>query len=80
MTSMKLAIQSLGSFILTMLLCGQVFSQGSCFPEKNENRLVYDEANLLSADEVNNLEDSLRALAQSTGNQIVIVIVEDLCD
>jgi uncharacterized protein len=80
MTSMKLAIQSLGSFILTIFLCGQVFSQGSCFPEKNENRLVYDEAHLLSADEVSNIEDSLRALAQSTGNQIVIVIVEDLCD
>lgn len=77
---MKLAIQSLSSFILVMLLCGKLFSQSSCFPERNEERLVYDEANLLTTDQIYSLEDSLHSLARTTGNQIVIVIVEDLCD
>jgi len=50
-----------------------------CFPQK-ENKLVYDEANVLSPEEESNLETRLAAFADSTSNQITLVIVADLCD
>jgi uncharacterized protein len=49
-----------------------------CFPKK-ENKLVYDEANVLSPEEESNLEKRLVAFADSTSNQITVVIVVDLC-
>jgi uncharacterized protein len=49
-----------------------------CFPRK-QNKLVYDEANILSADEETLLEKTLVSFADSTSNQITLVIVPDLC-
>jgi uncharacterized protein len=49
-----------------------------CFPRK-ENKLVYDEANLLSADDEMLLEQMLDDFSDSTSNQITVVIVPDLC-
>jgi len=76
---MKLVIQSLGNLILLLLLQSNVAAQDFCFPKKNDNKLVYNDANLLTAEECEILEDSLKNLAASTGNQIVVVMVEDLC-
>jgi uncharacterized protein len=49
-----------------------------CFPKK-ENKLVYDAANLLNEGEESMLEVMLVAFADSTSNQITVVIVPDLC-
>jgi len=49
-----------------------------CFPQK-QNKLVYDEANVLSPEEESNLENRLVGFADSTSNQITLVIVADLC-
>jgi len=78
---MKLAIQSAVKFFLVVVFLG-LFSKleaQDCFPQKDESRLVYDGAGMLAANEVQLLEDSLQNLARTTGTQIVVVIVEDLC-
>ena len=49
-----------------------------CFPQK-QNKLVYDEANVLSPEEESNLENRLVGFADSTSNQITLAIVADLC-
>jgi uncharacterized protein len=49
-----------------------------CFPAK-ENKLVYDDANVLTAEEESLLERRLASFADSTTNQITLVIVSDLC-
>jgi uncharacterized protein len=49
-----------------------------CFPKK-ENKLVYDDANLLSDGEESMLESMLVSFADSTSNQITVVLVPDLC-
>lgn len=49
-----------------------------CFPEK-QLRLVYDNTGTLSADEVAQLEQRLLAFDNSTSNQIVVVVIADLC-
>jgi uncharacterized protein len=49
-----------------------------CFPKK-ENKLVYDVANLLNDGEESMLETMLVSFADSTSNQITVVIVPDLC-
>ena len=58
---------------ITAQLAGQ-----ECFPKK-ENKLVYDVADLLSAQEEALFEKTLVAFADSTSNQIAVVIVPDLC-
>ncbi len=50
-----------------------------CFPSKNNERLLYDVANLLSSTEQIALENKLDQFAASTSNQIAVVIVSDLC-
>ena len=78
---MKLAIQSAVKFILVVVFLG-LFSNiqaQDCFPQKDDRRLVYDGAGMLAANEIQLLEDSLQNLARTTGTQIVVVIVEDLC-
>lgn len=50
-----------------------------CFPAKDDRKLVYDEAQVLSASENQALETKLQGFATSTSNQIVVVIVPDLC-
>ncbi|MFM7728072.1 MAG: TPM domain-containing protein, partial [Flavobacteriales bacterium] len=49
-----------------------------CFPKK-ENKLVYDVADVLSSGEERELEQHIIRIADSTSNQITIVIVPDLC-
>lgn len=78
---MKLAIQSAVKFFLVVVFLG-LYSNAQaqdCFPQKDDRRLVYDGAGMLAANEVQLLEDSLQNLARTTGTQIVVVIVEDLC-
>lgn len=50
-----------------------------CFPKKNENQLVYDLSDLLNSEEEVQLESSLQEFAKSSSNQIVVVIVDDIC-
>lgn len=50
-----------------------------CFPAKNELRLVYDAANVLEDAAEAALEHKLDTFALNTGNQIVVVVVPDLC-
>jgi len=74
------------SFKLTSLAallfgCNIMFAQlagQECFPKK-ENKLVYDAANMLTSEEETSLENRLVAFADSSSNQITVVIVSDLC-
>jgi uncharacterized protein len=66
-------------FVAALLVFGAQASAQDCFPAKDDRRLVYDGAGMLAANEVQMLEDSLQNLARTTGTQIVVVIVEDLC-
>ena len=50
-----------------------------CFPIKNNNKLVYDAANIIDDASEAALEHKLDTFALRTGNQIVVVIVPDLC-
>jgi uncharacterized protein len=64
-----------------LLLSAQLFAQlagQECFPTK-KNKLVYDAADVLSSEEESILETRLVAFADSTSNQITVVIVPDLC-
>ncbi len=78
---MKLAIQSAVKFFLVVVFLGLYSNTQAqdCFPQKDDRRLVYDGAGMLAANEIQLLEDSLQNLARTTGTQIVVVIVEDLC-
>jgi uncharacterized protein len=58
---------------ITAQLAGQ-----ECFPKK-ESKLVYDVADLLTSKEEAIVEKTLVAFADSTSNQITVVIVPDLC-
>lgn len=70
-------------FISTLILAwwvGQVYAQlPECVPPKDEARLVYDMANMLQPQEVQQLEQNLQSFAQKTSNQIVILTLPDLC-
>jgi uncharacterized protein len=65
-----------------LLLFSVLFSYGqNGIPERpNPPRLVNDLAGILSAQEVNTLENKLVAFNDSTGTQIVVVTVNDLGD
>lgn len=63
----------LSSFHGAAQLAGQ-----ECFPKK-ENKLVYDVAEILSEGDESILELKLKSFADSTSNQISVVIVPDLC-
>ena len=79
---MRYTIFRLVAVIAFLLAAAQSDAQlagQECFPQK-ENKLVYDEANVLSPEEESNLETRLAAFADSTSNQITLVIVADLCD
>jgi uncharacterized protein len=75
---------TLGTLLL-LLFCafttapvfGQLAGQ-ECFPRK-ENKLVYDVAEVLTSNDERDLEQLLVGIADSTSNQITIVIVPDLC-
>jgi uncharacterized protein len=75
-------------FLLVLLVCllqaSASFAQNvkagqECFPKKDDNRLVYDEAQLLTPVQRAQLESKLDQFALATSNQIVVVIVPDLC-
>jgi uncharacterized protein len=79
---MKFQMHSVAKFLLVVFLAlfaTQTHAQEDCFPAKNENQLVYDQSHLLSTSQVSQLENELDSLARVSGNQIVLVIVEDLC-
>ncbi len=65
--------------VAVMIVFGAQAKAQDCFPVKDDRRLVYDGGGILAANEVQLLEDSLQNLARTTGTQIVVVIVEDLC-
>lgn len=68
--------------LLTLsLLLGVISSTfaDDCYPPKPD-RLVVDVVGILSEAEKNALESKLRALNQNTSNQVVIVILDELCE
>ena len=64
-------------------ICVSIFSVSTfaqeCFPKKNNSHLVYDQSNLLSASEEQSLDAKLTQFSLNSSNQIVVVIVDDLC-
>lgn len=71
---------------LLLLLCLTTislttFSQkaSTCFP-KNLNSLVYDNTKTLSKSEISTLENKLNSFYDTTSNQILVVILSDLCE
>jgi uncharacterized protein len=78
---MRTILHRLPLVVLLLLLgtIGQAQLAGQeCFPKK-ENKLVYDVANALNEGEESTLESLLVSFADSTSNQITVVIVPDLC-
>jgi uncharacterized protein len=65
------------NLILAVVGHAQLAGQ-ECFPKK-ENKLVYDAANILNDGEESMLESMLVSFADSSSNQITVVIVPDLC-
>jgi uncharacterized protein len=66
-------------FLFLLFLVHSSFGQiEKCFPEK-KLELVYDQAGILSSTEKSTLESKLVAFEKETSNQIVVVIVPDLC-
>lgn len=57
---------------------GNIYAQDTCFPKK-QNKLVYDNLNVLQPQEVQSLESTLANFAKQTSTQIAVVIVGDLC-
>lgn len=66
------------SFILLLQSVGMWGAIEDCFPKKS-NKLVYDVAGQLNGIEVQELEHMLVEFDNSTSNQILVVIVPDLC-
>lgn len=72
----------LGQVLLWLFLIPATFwgqSDGTCFPKKDNQHLLYDLSGLLNANEANQLDVKLKQFAANTSNQIVVVIVDDLC-
>lgn len=77
------------SFVAYLLLSLSILLQPSwalaqkagqeCFPAKQTDRMVYDYANVLTADEQESLEQRLRSFVITTSNEIAVVTVPDLC-
>lgn len=67
------------NFPLIAIRAQKVKAGQECFPKKNEEKLVYDEAALLSRFEVNQLDQKLIEFEKATSNQIAVIIVPDLC-
>ncbi len=66
-----------------VFVLGMVSMQGQqeCFPKRadDKNKLVYDESDKLTDGEENQLNRKLASFAAQTSNQIVVVIVDDIC-
>ncbi|MFT6716845.1 MAG: hypothetical protein ACJA0Q_001493 [Saprospiraceae bacterium] len=65
-------------FVFTFSLVSSSVGK-DCFPEKSDSKLVYDEVALLTNSEYKELNDYLIKVSNQTSNQIVVVIVGDLC-
>jgi uncharacterized protein len=50
-----------------------------CFPKRDKNKLVFDEANVLDDRQEKSLEQKLELFAVNSSNEIFVVIVPDLC-
>jgi uncharacterized protein len=50
-----------------------------CFPKRNKDKLVFDEANILDDRQEKSLEQKLELFAVNSSNEIFVVIVPDLC-
>lgn len=64
--------------VFVFTLVSSSFSK-DCFPVKSDKKLVYDEVSVLTNSEYKELNDYLIKVSNQTSNQIVIVIVGDLC-
>lgn len=78
MRCLQVYLISIALFLLCGTLATAQLAGQECFPEKSD-KLVYDIADVLSPEEERMLENSLVGFADSTSNQITIVIVPDLC-
>jgi uncharacterized protein len=67
-------------YSLFFLVCIVHLSAQNILPKPNPPRLVVDNANLLSPDQQNILEQKLDAFNDTTSNQIAIVTINDLND
>ena len=69
-------------FLVTFLSIGILtFAQNDCFPAKDKSNqiLVYDESNIFTPPEERALNQRLVQISNNTSNQIVVVVVNDLC-
>lgn len=67
------------SFLLALFVTSTYAELPECVPAKDNARLVYDMANMLQPQEVQQLEQNLQTFATKTSNQIVIMTLNDLC-
>jgi uncharacterized protein len=66
--------------LLLFMAASSLFGQSEkCLPSKNPNQLVYDETGVLVASDIRKLDEKLIEFARNTSNQIVVVVVKDLC-
>lgn len=67
--------------LVLSLLFALIFNvkANDCFPKKSDQKLVYDQINALSASEYSEINNYLIDVSNNTSNQIVIVLVDDLC-
>ncbi|MFZ9956516.1 MAG: TPM domain-containing protein [Flavobacteriales bacterium] len=76
-------MKSLSARLFSFLFLFSAFSAlaQNCIPEKPTTRPYYvtDKAGVLSQDEIASLERRLQLFDDSTSNQIVVVIVADMC-
>ncbi len=57
----------------------QIKKGQECFPKRDKDKLVFDEANILNEAEEKNLEQKLELFAVNSSNEIFVVIVPDMC-
>lgn len=74
----RISLIFFGTLLFSLSVVDSVAQITSCFPEK-KNQLVYDLSDVLSNEEERVMEDSLVQFSQTTSNQLVVVIVDDLC-
>jgi uncharacterized protein len=65
--------------ILFALIGFNAFSANECFPVKSDLKMLYDEVGVLTGSENQEINQYLIQVSNQTSNQIVIVIVDDLC-
>lgn len=66
-------------FFLLFIFAVNGLIANSCFPVKSNSKMLYDEANLLSSNDAQEINSYLINVSNQTSNQIVVVIVNDLC-